>query len=48
VSVSNLGLAVAAINHDTSVPACLFLAAAPVVLASAITRARRLKLATPI
>jgi hypothetical protein len=48
VSVSNLGLAVAAINHDTSVPACLFLAAAPVVLIGAITRTRRLRLATPI
>ena len=48
VSVSNLGLAVAAINHDTSVPACLFLAATPVVLACAITRTRRLQLATPM
>jgi peptidoglycan/LPS O-acetylase OafA/YrhL len=48
VSVSNLGLAVAAINHDTSVPALLLLAAAPVVLAGAITRTRRLQRPAPI
>jgi len=43
VPLSNLGIAVAAINHDTSVPARLFLAAAPAVLAVAITRTRRLR-----
>jgi hypothetical protein len=48
VSLSNLGLAIAAINHDTSVPAFLFLAAAPVVLASAVTRIRRLQRPAPI
>jgi hypothetical protein len=48
VSLSNLGLAIAAVNHDTSVLAFLFLAAAPVVLASAVTRTRRLQRPAPI
>ena len=48
VSVSTLGLAVAAINHDTSAPACLAVAAVPVVLAMAITRTRRLRRPTRI
>jgi hypothetical protein len=47
-SVSNLGLAVTIINHDASVPAFLSLAVAPVVLAGAIIRIRRLRQPTPI
>jgi hypothetical protein len=42
VSLSNLGIAVVAINHDSSLVAILFVAAAPMVLAVAITRTRRL------
>ena len=42
VSLSNLALAIVAINHDTSAPACLVLAAAPLVVAFAVTRTRRL------
>jgi hypothetical protein len=48
VSVSTVGLAGAAINHDTSAPTCLAVAAVPVVLAIAITRTRRLQRPTPI
>jgi hypothetical protein len=48
VSLSNLGLAVAAVNHDTSVPVWLLLCAAPVVLASAVTRTRRLRRPAPL
>jgi hypothetical protein len=43
VSVSTVGLAVAAVNHDTSAPAYLAVAAVPAVLAIAITRTRRLQ-----
>ena len=43
VSVSNLGIAVVAINHDGSLVARLFVAAAPLVLAAAVTRTRQLR-----
>jgi hypothetical protein len=42
VSLSNLGIAVVAINHDSSLVAILFVAAAPMVVAVAVTRTRRL------
>jgi hypothetical protein len=42
VALSNLGIAVVAVNHDTSVVARLMVAAAPAVLAIAVTRTRRL------
>jgi hypothetical protein len=48
VSLSNLGIAVVAINHDTSLVTRVFIAAAPVVLAIAITRTRRLRRHAPI
>ena len=48
VSVSNLGIAVVAINHDGSLVARLFVAAAPLVLAAAVTRTQRLRRATPL
>jgi hypothetical protein len=43
VSVSNLGIAVVALNPDGSVVARLFVAAAPLVLAAAVTRTRQLR-----
>jgi hypothetical protein len=43
ISLSNLGLAVVIHHHDASAPASFFLAAAPVVLATAVTRTRRLR-----
>lgn len=48
VPLSNLGIVVVGINHDTSVPARLFLAAAPAVFAVAITRTRRLRQRGPV
>jgi hypothetical protein len=48
VSVSNLGIAVVAINHDGSLVPRLFVAAVPLVLAAAVTRTRRLRRATPL
>jgi hypothetical protein len=48
VALSNLGIAVVAINRDASVMARLFVAAAPLVLAIAITRTRRLRRHAPI
>ena len=48
VLLSNLGIAVVAVNHDTSLVPRLFVAAAPVVLAVAITRTRRLRRHAPI
>ena len=48
VSLSNLGIAVVVINHDGALVALLFVAAAPMVLAFAITRTRRLLSHTPI
>jgi hypothetical protein len=46
--LSNLGIAVVAINHDRTFVPRLFLAAAPIVLAIAITRTRRLLGHAPI
>jgi hypothetical protein len=48
LSLSNLGIAVVAINHDGSLVPRLFVAAAPIVLAVAITRTRRLRRHAPI
>jgi len=48
VSVSNLGIAVVVINHDGSLVPRLLVAAAPLVLAAAVTRTRRLRRATPL
>ncbi len=48
VSLSNLGIAVVVINHDTALVPWLFVAAAPLVLAAAITRTRRLLGHAPI
>ena len=48
LSLSNLGIAVVAINHDNSLVPTLFVAAAPMVLAIAITRTRRLLSHAPI
>ena len=48
ISLSNLGIAVAVINHDSSLVPGLFVAAAPLVLAVAITRTRRLLGHAPI
>jgi hypothetical protein len=48
VAVSNLGVAVVAINHDGSLVPRLLLAAAPLALAVAVTRMRRLRRATPL
>jgi hypothetical protein len=48
MSVSNLGIAIVAINHDRTFVPRLFLAAAPIVLAIAITRTRRLLGHAPI
>ena len=48
VSVSNLGIAVVAINHDGSLVARLFVAAAPLVLAAAVIRTRRLRRTTAL
>ena len=36
ISLSSVGLAVVAVNHDGSAPACLIAAAAPLVLAAAV------------
>ena len=41
VCLSNLGIAVVAINHDGALIPRLFVAAAPLVLAVALTRTRR-------
>jgi hypothetical protein len=43
LSLSNLGIAVVAVNHDGSLIPRLFVAATPMVLAVAITRTRRLR-----
>lgn len=48
VSVSNLGIAVVVINHDSTLVPRLFVVAAPIVLALAITRTRRLRRHAPI
>jgi hypothetical protein len=48
LSLSNLGIAVVAINHDSSIVPSLFVTAAPMVLAIAITRTRRLLAHAPI
>ena len=48
MSLTNLGIAVVAINHDRTFMPRLFLAAAPMVLAIAITRTRRLLAHAPI
>ena len=48
ISLSNLGIAVAVINHDSSLVPGLFVAAAPLVLAVAITRTRRVLRHAPI
>jgi hypothetical protein len=48
VSLSTVGLSIVAHHHDVSAPACLFAAAAPLVLAAAVTRTRRLRRATPL
>jgi hypothetical protein len=43
VGLSDLAVAVVGINHDTSVVACAFLAAAPAALAFAVARTRQLR-----
>jgi hypothetical protein len=48
VSLSSVGLAVVAVHHDGSAPALVVVAAAPVVLAVAAVRTRRLQRAKPI
>jgi hypothetical protein len=48
VGLSDLAVAVVAINHDASILACLSLAAAPAALAIAATRTRRLQRHRPI
>jgi uncharacterized membrane protein YjjB (DUF3815 family) len=48
VSMSSIGLAVVAVHHDGSPAALAVAAAAPVVLAVAITRTRRLQRTTLI
>jgi hypothetical protein len=48
VSLSSVGLAVVAVHDDGSPAALLVAAAAPVVLAFAVSRTRRLQRATPI
>jgi hypothetical protein len=48
VSLSNLGIAVAVVNHDSSLVPGLFVAAAPLALAVAVTRTRRLLARAPI
>jgi hypothetical protein len=48
MSLSNLGIAIVAINHDRTFVPRLFLAAAPIVLAIAVTRTRRLLGHAPI
>jgi hypothetical protein len=48
ISLSNLGIAVVVINHDGSLVPRLFVAAAPMVLAVAIMRTRRLLRHAPI
>jgi hypothetical protein len=48
VSLSTLGVSIVAHHHEVSAPAFLFAAAAPLVLAAAVTRTRRLRRATPL
>jgi hypothetical protein len=48
VSLSTLGVAVVIHHHDAAAPATLFLAAAPLVLATTVARTRRLRRATPL
>ena len=48
VSLSTVGLQVVAVNHDGSAPAWLIVAAAPLVLAAAATRTRRLRRPAPL
>ncbi|HEX6620814.1 MAG TPA: hypothetical protein VF024_14195 [Solirubrobacteraceae bacterium] len=48
VSLSTIGLQVVAVNHDGSAPAWLIVAAAPLVLAAATTRTRRLRRPAPL
>jgi hypothetical protein len=48
VSLGTLGIAVAMINHDSSLVARLFVAAAASVLVITITRMRRLQRHAPI
>ena len=48
VALSSVGLAVVAVNHDGSAPACLIAAAAPLVLAAAVARTRRLRRLQPL
>jgi hypothetical protein len=48
ISLSNLGIAVVVINHDSSLAGRLFVAAAPLVLAVTVTRTRRLLRHAPI
>lgn len=48
VSLSNLGLAVVAVNPDRSAPAWLFVAATPAVLGFVATRTRRLGRRAPL
>jgi hypothetical protein len=48
VPLSTLGVSIAIHHHEISAPAFLFAAAAPLVLATAVTRTRRLRRATPL
>ena len=48
ISLSNLGIAVVVINHEGALVPRLFVAAAPMVLAIAVTRTRRLLRRAPI
>jgi hypothetical protein len=48
VSLSSVGFAVVAVNHDGSAPVLLIATAAPLVLAAAIVRTRRLRRAAPL
>jgi hypothetical protein len=48
VSLSSVGLAVVAVNHDGSAPAWLILTAAAIVLATAVARTRRLRRSTSL
>jgi hypothetical protein len=48
VGLSDLAVAMVALNHDASLVAYLSLAAAPAALAIAVTRTRRLRRQRPI